>query len=169
MKQEQLKSLANELAKDVKSEKALSALTSELVKLTVETALGAEMEQHLGYAKHSSPGSSSGNSRNGYSSKTLKGDHGEVQIGVARDRDSEFEPVIVGKRQTRLTQFDDQILSLYAKGMSTRDIVSVLEQMYGAKVASYTKSVGSLQIFNRITGGTFVLAGVFLLTLERPK
>ena len=136
MKHEDLKSLASELAKDVKTEKDLSALTSELVKLTVEAALGAEMETHLGYRKHDSAGAGSGNSRNGYSSKTLKGDHGEVDIDVPRDRNSEFDPVIVGKRQTRLTQFDDQILSLYAKGMSTRDIVAAFEEMYGAKVSA---------------------------------
>ena len=136
MKHEDLKRLASELAKDVKTEKDLSALTSELVKLTVEAALGAEMETHLGYRKHDLAGAGSGNSRNGYSSKTLKGDHGEVDIDVPRDRNSEFDPVIVGKRQTRLTQFDDQILSLYAKGMSTRDIVAAFEEMYGAKVSA---------------------------------
>lgn len=97
MKHEDLKSLASELAKDVKTEKDLSALTSELVKLTVEAALGAEMETHLGYRKHDLAGAGSGNSRNGYSSKTLKGDHGEVDIDVPRDRNSEFDPVIVGK------------------------------------------------------------------------
>lgn len=136
MKEEKLKSLANELAKDLKTEKDLCALTSQLMKLTVEAALGAEMEHHLGYAKHDPSGTGSGNSRNGFSSKTLKGDHGEVDIAVPRDRNSEFEPVIVGKRQTRLTQFDDQILSLYAKGMSTRDIVAAFEEMYGAKVSA---------------------------------
>jgi transposase-like protein len=71
MKQEELKRLASELVKDVKTEKDLSALTSELVKLTVEAALSAEMDNHLGYAKHDSAGTRSGNSRNGYSSKTL--------------------------------------------------------------------------------------------------
>lgn len=150
MKQEDLKSLASELAKDVKTEKDLSALTSELVKLTVEAALGAEMENHLGYSKHDCAGAGSGNSRNGYSSKTLKGDHGEVDIAVPRDRNSDFDPVIVGKRQTRLTQFDDQILSLYAKGMSTRDIVAAFEEMYGAKVSANVVSSVTQAVLEKV-------------------
>ena len=101
--------------------------------MTVEAALGAEMEEHLGYSK--SQISNSSNSRNGYSSKTLKGDHGEVDITVPRDRDSSFEPVIVKKGDTRLTHMDDQILSFYAKGMSTRDIVDTFKEMYGADVS----------------------------------
>lgn len=135
MKEEVMKSLANELAKDLKTEKDVGELSSQLMKLAVEAALGAEMEAHLGYAKHGKSPAESGNARNGYSTKRLKGDHGEVELSVPRDRLSEFEPQIVGKRQTRLTQFDDQILSLYAKGMSTRDIVSVFEEMYGAEVS----------------------------------
>ena len=150
MKHEDLKSLASELAKDVKTEKDLSALTSELVKLTVEAALGAEMETHLGYRKHDLAGAGSGNSRNGYSSKTLKGDHGEVDIDVPRDRNSEFDPVIVGKRQTRLIQFDDQILSLYAKGMSTRDIVAAFEEMYGAKVSANVISSVTQSVLEKV-------------------
>ena len=135
MKEEVMKSLANELAKDLKTEKDVGELSSQLMKLAVEAALGAEMEAHLGYAKHEKSPVESGNARNGYSRKRLKGDHGEVELSVPRDRLSEFEPQIVGKRQTRLTQFDDQILSLYAKGMSTRDIVSAFEEMYGAEVS----------------------------------
>ena len=135
MKEEVMKSLAKELAKDLKTEKDVGELSSQLMKLAVEAALGAEMEAHLGYAKHEKSPVESSNARNGYSSKRLKGDHGEIELSVPRDRLSEFEPQIVGKRQTRLTQFDDQILSLYAKGMSTRDIVAVFEEMYGAEVS----------------------------------
>ncbi len=133
MKEEVMKSLANELAKDLKTEKDVGELSSQLMKLAVEAALGAEMETHLGYAKHEE--SKSDNARNGYSTKRLKGDHGEVELSIPRDRLSEFEPQIIGKRQTRLTQFDDQILALYAKGMSTRDIVSAFKEMYGAEVS----------------------------------
>lgn len=96
--------------------------------------MGAEMEAHLGYAPHEAKGRNSGNSRNGYSAKVLKGDHGEVEITTPRDREGSFEPRIVRKGQTRLTQFDDQILALYARGMSTRDIVATFQEMYGAEV-----------------------------------
>lgn len=128
-----LQELAKELAKSVKTQEDLSNLSSMLVKMTVEAALGAEMEEHLGYGKNQS--SNSVNSRNGYSIKTLKGDHGEFDLTVPRDRNSSFEPVIVKKGETRLTHMDDQILSLYAKGMSTRDIVDTFKEMYGAEVS----------------------------------
>jgi transposase-like protein len=82
--------------------------------MTVEAALGAEMEHHLGYPKHEQ-GSTSSNARNGYGSKTLKGNHGEIELSIPRDRNADFEPVILSKGQTRLTRFDDQILTLYAK------------------------------------------------------
>lgn len=131
--QDQLQSIAKELAKTVKTQEDLSNLSSMLVKMTVEAALGAEMEQHLGYAKNES--NTSSNSRNGHSKKTLKGDHGQVEITVPRDRESSFEPVIVKKGETRLTAMDDQILSLYAKGMSTRDIVDTFQEMYGAEIS----------------------------------
>lgn len=128
-----LQALAKELAKSVKTQEDLSNLSSMLVKMTVEAALGAEMEEHLGYAKNQV--SDVQNSRNGFSTKTLKGDHGEVELSIPRDRNSTFEPVIVKKGATRLTHMDDQILALYAKGMSTRDIVDAFKEMYGAEVS----------------------------------
>lgn len=130
-----LQSLAAELAKNLKSEKDLSALSRELVKLTVETALGKEMEEHLGYAKHSSEGRGTGNSRNGTSKKILKGQIGEVEIATPRDRQGSFSPQFIKKGQTRLTEFDDQILALYARGMTTRDIAATFKEMYGAEVS----------------------------------
>jgi len=134
MKQKELEKIAQSLAKDIKTEKDLSQLTSQLMKMTVEAALGAEMENHLGYAKHQK--SDNKNSRNGFNKKKLKSNAGVIEISTPRDRDGNFEPVIVKKRQSRLTQFDDQILSLYAKGMSTRDIVAMFEEMYdGAQVS----------------------------------
>lgn len=135
MDKEKLKALAKELAKDVKSEKDLSALTSEIVKLTVETALNAEIEDHLGYPKNSPDGRHTGNNRNGYTPKTIKGDFGEVEIKTPRDRNGAFDPQFVKKGQTRLTKFDDQIIALYAKGMTTRDIVASFKEMYGAEVS----------------------------------
>ncbi|ATL92701.1 IS256 family transposase [Aeromonas sp. CU5] len=136
MDQDKLKALAAELAKDIKSEKDLGTLTQQLIKLTVETALNAEMDEHLGYQKHAPQGRGTGNNRNGYSTKRLKGQHGEVTIQAPRDRNSSFEPQFVRKGQSRLTQMDDQILSLYAKGLSTRDIVDAFKEMYDADISA---------------------------------
>ena len=135
MDQDKLKALAAELAKDIKSEKDLGALTQQLVKLTVETALNAELNEHLGYEKHSPTGRGSGNSRNGTSKKRVKSQHGEVDILSPRDRNGSFEPQFVRKGQTRLTQMDDQILYLYGKGMTTREIVDAFKEMYDADVS----------------------------------
>src|SRR5690606_29021516 len=132
MNPDQLKALATELAKHVKSEKDLGSIAQELLKLTVATSLNAELDDHLGYEKGDVAGYNTGNSRNGVSKKRLKGQHGEVEIAVPRDRNSSFEPQFIRKGQTRLTQMDDQILALYAKGMSTRDIVDAFKDMYGA-------------------------------------
>ena len=134
--EKKLKKLASELAKQIKTEEDLGELSSQLVKMTVEAALGAEMEDHLGYEKHAPEGRNSGNSRNGTSSKKLKGKHGEVAIDTPRDRNGTFEPKLLGKYQTRLTDFDDQILCLYAKGMTTRQIVDAFQEMYGAEVSA---------------------------------
>jgi len=147
--QNQLQSIAKELAKNVKTQEDLSNLSSMLVKMTVEAALGAEMEEHLGYAKHQN--SDSNNSRNGYSSKTLKGDHGEVDIDIPRDRHSEFNPVIVKKGETRLTAMDDQILALYAKGMTTRDIVATFKELYGADVSPTLVSKVTEAVMEKVT------------------
>lgn len=136
MDQDKLKALAAELAKDIKSEKDLGTLTQQLIKLTVETALNAEMDEHLGYEKHAPQGRGTGNNRNGYSTKRLKGQHGEVIIQAPRDRNSSFEPQFVRKGQSRLTQMDDQILALYARGLSTRDIVDAFKEMYDADISA---------------------------------
>ena len=127
--------IIDELAKSVKTESDLAALSKHLLKLTVERALNTELEHHLGYEKHAPKGKNSGNSRNGYTSKTLKGNFGKVSIDTPRDRNSSFEPQIVRKGQTRVTQFDEQILALYAKGMTTRDIADTFKEMYGAEVS----------------------------------
>jgi len=144
-----LREMAAELAKTVKTQEDLSSLSSMLVKMTVEAALGAEMEEHLGYGRNQE--SESFNSRNGYSSKTLKGDHGEVNLSIPRDRHSLFEPVIVKKGETRLTHMDDQILSLYAKGMSTRDIVDTFQEMYGAEVSATLISKVTDSVIEKVT------------------
>ena len=145
-----IEGVAKELCRGIKSEKDLSDLSREIVKITVEAALGAEMEDHLGYAKHSTAGHNSGNSRNGSSSKTLKGDHGEVEIETPRDRNGVFEPQFVKKGQTRLTHFDDQILALYARGMTTRDIVATFHEMYGAEVSPTLVSKVTESVLERV-------------------
>ncbi len=136
MNQKKLQALAEELAKDLKTPENLSALSAQLTKITVEAALKAELDNHLGYDKSAPEGHHSGNSRNGYSPKTLKGDHGEIDLQTPRDRNGSFEPQLVKKGQTRIAGMDDQILSLYAKGMSTRDIVAAFQEMYGADISA---------------------------------
>jgi len=133
---EDIAALVRKVGKQFKSEQDLADFSRLLKKMAVEAALGAEVDDHLGYAKHESKGRGSGNSRNGYSSKTLKGDHGEVEIDIPRDRNGSFEPQLIRKGQTRLTQFDEQILALYAKGLSTRDIVATFKEMYDADVSA---------------------------------
>jgi transposase-like protein len=132
---EDIAALARKVGRQFKSEQDLADFSRLLKKITVEAALGGEIDDHLGYSKHEIRGRGTGNSRNGYSRKTLKGDHGEVEIDTPRDRNGSFEPQIIRKGQTRLTQFDDQILSLYARGMSTRDIVATFKEMYDAEVS----------------------------------
>jgi putative transposase len=110
-------------------------LLKQLTKALVERAMQAEMKQHLGYAKHDPAGNNSGNSRNGVTRKKLKGDFGELEIETPRDRNGEFEPQLIKKNQTRWTGFDDKILSMYARGMSTRDLQGHLEEMYQVPVS----------------------------------
>jgi len=111
-----------------------NGLLKQLTKALVERAMEAELTTHLGYEKHDPAGYGSGNSRNGASKKRLKGDFGEVDITVPRDKAS-FEPKIVPKGETRFTGFDDKILSMYARGMTTRDIQGHLEEIYGVEVS----------------------------------
>jgi putative transposase len=99
-----------------------NGLLKQLTKALLERAMQAEMTEHLGYEKHDTAGHNSGNSRNGATTKTLKGDFGELALETPRDRNASFEPKIIGKGQTRFTGFDDKIVSMYARGMSTREI-----------------------------------------------
>jgi putative transposase len=116
-------------------------LLKALTKTVVETALDEEMSEHLGYDKHEAAGRNLGNSRNGKRSKTLlTSSSGDVQIDMPRDRDGTFEPVLVRKRQRRLTDVDEIVLSLYAKGLTTGEISSHFEQIYGAAVSKDTVS-----------------------------
>ena len=112
-----------------------NGLLKQLTKRLVERALQAEMAQHLGHAKNDSVANPTGNTRNGKSVKTLKGEFGELPIEIPRDRHGSFEPQIIPKHQTRWDGFDQKILSLYARGMTVREIQSHLEEMYGAEVS----------------------------------
>ena len=110
-------------------------LLKQLTKALVERALQAEMAEHLGHDKHETVNNATGNTRNGKSRKTLKGEFGELPIEIPRDREGSFEPLIISKHQTRWAGFDDKILSLYARGMTTREIQQHLTEMYGAEVS----------------------------------
>ncbi|QPK62864.1 IS256 family transposase [Methylomonas sp. LL1] len=112
-----------------------NGLLKQLTKALVERALEAELTEHLGHAKHDPITNPSGNARNGKSRKNLKGDFGELPIEIPRDRHGSFEPQIVAKHQTRWTGFDDKIISLYARGMTVREIQSHLEELYGTEVS----------------------------------
>jgi len=109
-------------------------LLGQLTKRMVERAMEVELTDHLGYEPHAEPPGGAGNTRNGSTPKTLITEHGEVRISTPRDRDGSFEPQIVRKRQRRFEGFDDKILALYARGMSTRDISAHLEEIYGVEV-----------------------------------
>ena len=111
-------------------------LVKELTKALVERMLSGEMNHHLGYEKHDVAGHGTGNSRNGKSQKTLKGEAGEMTIAVPRDRNGTFEPRLIEKHQTRFEGFDAKILSMYALGMTVRDIQSHLHEMYGVDVSA---------------------------------
>jgi putative transposase len=112
-----------------------SGLVKVLTKRLVERVLEAEMEDHLGYPKGERDEEPKANPRNGTTSKTVKTDDGEIEILVPRDRNGTFEPQLVKKRQRRLTDFDDKVLSLYGRGMSTRDIQGHLADLYGTEVS----------------------------------
>lgn len=109
-------------------------LLKQLTKLRVEKALETEMAAHLGHGKNEPVENRTGNTRNGKSRKTLKGEFGELPIDIPRDRHGTFEPQLIPKHQTRWTGFDDKILSLYAQRMTVRVIQSHLEEMYGTDI-----------------------------------
>ena len=138
---EELKVLATELAKGIKTEGDLNQLSMMLQKMTVEAALNAELDDHLGYEKNAV--SKKTNSRNGHTRKTLRTEEGQFELDTPRDRDGSFEPQLVKKQQTRFTSMDDKILFLYAKGMSTREITSTFRELYNADI--------SAQLISRVT------------------
>lgn len=130
--------LLDELLKGCKTQEDLfgeNGVVKQLVKALAERALQGELSTHLGYEKHEIKGKNSGNSRNGSSPKTITGEHGELALAIPRDRNGTFEPQLIPKGQTRFEGFDSKILSMYARGLSTRDIQAQLQELYGVEVS----------------------------------
>ena len=122
-----------------------------LVKDTLEAFLELELEQHLGYAKHDAEGRGSGNSRNGATPKMVRGDFGEIAIETPRDRNSSFEPKIVAKRQTSVGNFGEAVVSLYARGMTTREIEQHVKEIYGVEISPQFVSRVTEELQQQIT------------------
>lgn len=112
-----------------------AGLLKQLTKKVAERALEAEMEAHLGYAPNEVTGNNSGNSRNGKTKKTVRSTNGDVELDMPRDRNGSFEPKLVRKGERQLNGFDERIVALYARGMTTRDIQAYLEEAYGVEVS----------------------------------
>ena len=128
--------LVKELTKDCKSQEDFNELFRALKKRGLEAALAGELTDHLGYDKHVRSLSSKTNSRNGYSKKRVTTSQGELELDIPRDREGDFEPQLIKRYQTRFDGIDDKILSLYARGMSVRDIQSELSELYGDAVST---------------------------------
>ncbi len=135
--EKELNRLLDDLVKGKTSEEILgnSGLVKELTKRLVERVLEGELDAHLGYTKHATEGRNGKNSRNGRAQKRVKTDTGELEVEVPRDREGTFEPQIIRKRQRRLPGFDDKVLALYARGMTTREIQGNLLELYGVEVS----------------------------------
>lgn len=148
------KELLDELLKEVDNPEELfgkDGLLKELTARLVERVLDAELTNHLGYHKHDPAGRGSGNNRNGHGTKALKSDNGELSIKVPRDRNGSFEPQLVKKRQSRMPSFDEKILSLYARGLSTREIQGHLEDLYSTSVSPQFISTVTDAVLEEVT------------------
>lgn len=124
-----------ELASQCESVDDVQTMIRDLFKETLQVIFEAEMDHHLGYEKHAFVGNNSGNSRNGYSKKSIKSKYGNMTLDIPRDRNGAFEPQIIKKHETALNGLDHQIIGLYAKGMSTRDIEDHMRDLYGISVS----------------------------------
>jgi transposase-like protein len=116
----------------IQVEEMFSRMTKDVYQRLLET----EMDEHLGYPKHAHEGDNTGNSRNGKTKKKVRGEHGEIEISTPRDRNGDFDPKIIGKRQTTLNKFSDIIISLYARGMTTREIGEHIKELYQVEVSA---------------------------------
>ncbi|MDI6913137.1 MAG: transposase, partial [Desulfitobacteriaceae bacterium] len=128
--------LAREVAKGCKTVGEVENTLRDLFKRTLQEILEAEMSDHLGYEKHSVEGNNSGNSRNGYSRKTIQTRMGETELAIPRDRNGAFEPHIIKKYEKNASELEQQIIAMYAKGMSTRDIEAHMRDIYGIDVSA---------------------------------
>ena len=145
--------LIDELLKDYKSPEDVigkNGILKQLTKAILERALDSELTEHLGYEKNALAGTNSGNSRNGTTQKKLITDQGNMKLAVPRDRNSEFEPQIVQKGQRRFTGFDDKIISMYARGVTTRDIQGHLEDIYNVEVSAELISTVTASIMDTV-------------------
>jgi putative transposase len=131
---EKEKELVGLLMNDCQSTGDIQSKLKRLFAGTIEQMLEAEMDEHLGYEKHSVEGNNTGNSRNGYNHKNIVSDYGVSEILIPRDRNGEFEPKILAKRQVRTDEIEQKILAMYAKGMSQRDIEDNLREIYGCEI-----------------------------------
>ena len=135
MSENELFKIPEEALKKIKTQEEFESYFQELYKQGVEALLKAEIGEHLGYLKHDASGKNSGNSRNGSSRKTLKTNLGEVPLDVPRDRNATFDPIIVPKHQRMSQKIEHAIITMYSRGMSTRDIEATIKEIYGVDVS----------------------------------
>lgn len=140
-----------ELARECETVEDVHTMLKNLFKDTLQQIFEAEMDEHLGYKKHSLEGNNTGNSRNGYSKKTIQTKLGKTEIEIPRDRNGEFEPRIIKKYQTTSNDLEDQIIAMYAKGMTTRDIEDHMRDIYGIDVSPVMVSKVTDKIMPMIT------------------
>ena len=148
---ENARELSRVLAAECATTQEVTTMLKELFAGTIEQMLEAEMAEYLGYAKNSVEGNNTGNSRNGYGKKTIKSEWGESEIHVPRDRNGDFEPHVIEKRQTRTDEIERRILAMYGKGMSVRDIEDQLRDIYGAEVSPGLISAITDKILPQVT------------------
>jgi len=135
MSENELFKIPEEALKKIKTQAEFEAYMQELYKQGVEALLKAEINEHLGYPKHDASGKNSGNSRNGFSKKTLKTNLGEVPLDVPRDRNSTFDPIVVPKHERMSAKIEHAIITMYSRGMTTRDIEDTIKDIYGIQVS----------------------------------
>ena len=148
-KETELKKLAEQMAKHVGSFEDIKAFQKQLMQSFIDTALEAEMEEHLGYPKHEK--ADKPNKRNGHTKKTVRSDTGDLEISTPRDREGSFDPVLVGKHQTRITGLDDKIIMFYAKGQTTTEIVESIKDIYDVNISTSLVSRVTDNIIDDIT------------------
>ncbi len=132
--QSDIKKLAEQMAGSMKSFDDIKDFQKQLMQSFIDTALEAEMEEHLGYAKHEK--ADKPNKRNGHTKKRVQSDSGDLEISTPRDRDSSFEPALVRKHQSRISGLDDKIIFFYAKGQTTTEIVETIKALYDVDISS---------------------------------